>query len=225
MSHHDPNGARVMKHPLASRLFHWGLILGFLPAAVTGFIIWYKPDNGDFANLAMRIHIIGAAILTVSAILYSIFKLDRIVSFLRRIFTWDQRDMRWMMLQGGYPQKILFGINILVPPMGKMNSGQKIFGICLFFGSIIIMLTGWVLYAFIPVAPKEVIYWFDQAHLVLGIFLGVFMFVHICLGIYNWGEFLAMFGDGTQPLEEAKHHNPVWVNEEVEPVKGSRQAG
>lgn len=214
-----------MKHPLASRLFHWGLILGFLPAAITGFIIWYKPESEDFANLAMRIHIIGAAILTVSAVLYSIFKLDRVVGFLRRIFSWDQRDLRWAMLQGGYPQKILFGINILVPPMGKMNSGQKIFGICLFFGGLILMLTGWVLYAFIPVAPKELVYWFDQAHLIMGIFLGLFMFVHIALAIYNWGEFLCMFvNGGTQPLEECKHHNPVWVAEEIEPVKGSGKA-
>jgi len=30
-----------------------------------------------------------------------------------------------------------------------------------------------------------------------------------------------MFGDGTQPLEEAEDHNPVWVAKEIEPVKQS----
>jgi formate dehydrogenase subunit gamma len=100
--------------------------------------------------------------------------------------------------------------------MGKMNSGQKIFGICLLFGGIVLMVTGWILYAFLPVAPKYFAYWANQFHLWLGLFLGMFMFVHIFLGVYNWGEFKAMFGDGTQPLEEARDHNPVWVQEEIE---------
>ncbi|BBB91726.1 MAG TPA: cytochrome b/b6 domain-containing protein [Methylomusa anaerophila] len=218
MSQHDEHGPRVLKHPLISRLFHWGLIFGFLPAAVTGFFIWLKPFNDDIQNLLMQIHIVGAVILSVSVILFSLFALDRIVAFTRRIFTWDERDKGWMMVQGGYPQKMLLGKIIPVPPMGKINSGQKIFGICLLFGGAILIVTGWVLYAFLPVAPKLVMYWFDQAHLVLGIFLGLFMIVHIFLGIYNWGEFLAMFGDGTQPLHEAEHHNPVWVENEIEPV-------
>lgn len=217
--HSASEGPRVLKHPLASRLFHWGLIFGFLPAAVTGFVLWLKPGGEDMVNLAMRIHIIGAAILTISCVLYTVFCLDRIVAFIRRIFTWDDRDVGWMMVGGGYPQKMFLGKKIIVPPMGKMNSGQKMFGICLLFGGFVLIVTGWILYAFIPVAPKAVVFWTDQIHLVLGVFLGLFMFVHIFLGIYNWGEFKAMFGDGTQPLEEAEDHNPVWVANEIEPVK------
>lgn len=218
MSHYDANGPRVLKHGLSSRLFHWGLILGFLPAALTGFVLWLKPGSEDFVNLSMRIHIIGAVILSLSIILYSIFSLDRVVAFIRLIFTWDDRDLGWMLVGGGYPQKMLLGKEVAVPPMDKMNSGQKIFGICLLLGSIFLMASGWILYAFIPVAPKAFIHWADMGHLVLGVFLGLFMFVHIFLGIYNWGEFKAMFGDGTQPLEEAEHHNPLWVAKKVEPV-------
>lgn len=218
MSHFDPNGPRVLKHPLASRLFHWGLILGFMPAAITGFIIWLKPGNESLVNTAMQIHIIGAAILTISAVIYSLVSLDRIIAFIRLIFTWDDRDVGWMLVGGGYPQKMFLGKEIDVPPMDKMNSGQKIFGICLLLGGIFLILSGWILYAFIPVAPKAFVYWLDMGHLWIGLFLGLFMFVHIFLGIYNWGEFKAMFGDGTQPLEEAQHHNPVWVANKVEPV-------
>jgi formate dehydrogenase subunit gamma len=212
-------GPRVLKHPLASRLFHWGLIAGFLPAAVTGFVLWLKPGGEDLVNAAMRIHIAGAVILTVSCVLYTVFCLDRIVSFIRRIFTWDDRDVGWMLVGGGYPQKMFLGKKIIVPPMGKMNSGQKMFGICLLFGGLVLIVTGWVLYAFIPVTPKAFVNWTDTIHLILGVFLGLFMFTHIFLGVYNWGEFKAMFGDGTQPLEEAEDHNPVWVAKEIEPVK------
>ncbi|MEG6584969.1 cytochrome b/b6 domain-containing protein [Dendrosporobacter sp. 1207_IL3150] len=219
MGHHDAQGPRVLKHPHRSRLFHWGLILGFMPAAITGFILWLKTGSEDFVNISMKIHIVGAVILTISALLYTFFSLDRIIAFIRLIFNWDDRDVGWMLVGGGYPQKMLLGKEITVPPMDKMNSGQKIFGICLLLGGILLIVTGWLLYAFIPVAPKVFIYWADKIHLVFGIFLGLFMFVHIFLGIYNWGEFKAMFGDGTQPLSEAQHHNPVWVEKKIEPVK------
>jgi formate dehydrogenase subunit gamma len=219
MSHHGKQGPRVLKHPLVSRLFHWGLILGFLPAAITGFLIWLKPLSDDLQNMVMQIHIIGASIFTIACIFYILFGLDRIVAFIRRIFSFDERDIAWMKVCGGYPQKMLFGKTIPVPPMGKMNSGQKQMGIMMLFGGILLIVTGWALYAFLPVAPKVVMYWFDMVHLVVGIVLGVSVFAHIFLGIYNWGEFLCMFGDGTQTLDEAKHHNPVWVENEIMPVK------
>ena len=44
MSHQGESESRVLKHRLSSRLFHWGLVLGFIPAAITGFIIWLKPS-------------------------------------------------------------------------------------------------------------------------------------------------------------------------------------
>jgi len=222
MSHHDEHGPRVLKHRLSSRLFHWGLILGFMPAAITGFILWLKPGSEDFVNLAMKIHIVGAVILTISAIVYTVSSLDRIIAFIRLIFTWDDRDVGWMLIGGGYPHKMLLGKEAIIPPMDKMNSGQKIFGICLLFGGLFLIVSGWILYAFIPVAPKLFIYWADMGHLVLGVFLGLFMFVHIFLGIYSWGEFKAMFGDGTQPLAEAEHHNPAWVANKIEPVQDNR---
>lgn len=209
MGRHSIKAPRVLKHPLSSRLFHWGLILGFLPAALTGFIIWLKPGSENFVNLAMRLHIVGACIFTASAIFYTVFCPARVIAFVRRIFRFDRRDLDWMLVGGGYPQKMFFGKKIAVPPMGKLNSGQKSLGICMLCGGILLMVTGWLLYAFIPVAPKAVIYWADQIHLYIGLFLGVSLFAHIFLGIYNWGEFMAMFGDGTQPLEEAREHNPL----------------
>jgi formate dehydrogenase subunit gamma len=217
MSSHNES-VRVLKHPLVSRMFHWGLILGFLPAAVTGFILWLKPGNEDFVNLAMHVHIVGAAILTVSAILYSIFCLDRIVAFVRRIFTWNGKDIAWMLVGGGYPQKMLLGRKIAVPPMGKINTGQKIFSICILLGGITLIFSGWILYAFIPLTPKVFVYYADKVHFLLGAFLGLFLLVHIFLGVYNWGEFKAMFGDGTQPLQEAEENNPLWVQDEIEAV-------
>lgn len=219
------NGPRVLKHPLSSRLFHWSLILGFLPAALTGAVLWLKPGNEAFINLAMRIHIAGAAILSAGIVLFVLLCFDRVVGFIRRTFTVNRNDLGWMKVCGGYPQKMFLGKKVAVPPMGKINSGQKIFGACLLFCGSALIVTGWGLYAFIPVVPKAVIYWADQLHLWLGLFMGLFMCVHIFLGVYNWGDFKAMFGDGTLPLAEAKENNPVWVEREVEPVKPAAAPG
>lgn len=219
MNHHDKNEPRVLKHPLTSRLFHWGLVFGFLPAALTGFVIWLKPGGEDFVNLAMRIHIIGAVILTVSSIIYSIVAVDRVVAFIRQISSWNMNDFHWMKVGGGYAHKMLLNKEIEVPPMDKLNSGQKSMGILMFHGGIFLMVSGWILYAFIPVAPKEIVYWTALGHQWIGLFLGLCVFAHIFLGVYNWVEFKAMFGDGTVPLSAARHHNSLWVETKVEPVK------
>ena len=219
MQTHDSNEPRVLKHALPSRLFHWALILGFLPAAVTGFIIWLKPGSEDFVNLAMQIHIVGATILSVASLLYFIFRLDRVVAFIRLTFTWEENDFEWLKVGGGYPQKMLLGKEIPLPPVDKMHAGQKQFALALLPGGLFLIFSGWMLYAFIPFAPKAFIYWLDLGHLWIGVFLGLFMFAHIFLGIYNWGEFKTMFGDGTQPLSEAKHHTPLWVETKVEPAQ------
>ena len=211
--------ARVLKHPLGSRLFHWALVLGFLPAAITGFVLFLKPGGEDFVNIAARIHIVGASILSVSAVLYTLMCFDRIVIFTRRIFSWNANDAAWFKVLGGYPQKMFLGKKVDVPPMGKINSGQKLFCICLLLGGILLIVTGWVLYAFIPVAPKSFTYGAANIHLAIGLFLGLFVCAHIFLGVYNWGEFKAMFGDGTQPINEARENNPLWVEHEIEPVK------
>lgn len=213
------NEPRVLKHGLATRLFHWTLILGFLPAAFTGLVIWLKPGSEDFINLAMRIHIIGAVILSIGCIGFSVFAFDRVAAFARRCFTWTKDDMEWLKVSGGYPQKMFFGKIIPVPPMGKINSGQKQMGLFFLFAGPVLIVTGWILYLALPLAPKLVSYYADILHLVLGLFLTACVIAHIFLGIYNWGEFKAMFGDGTQPIEEAKHHNPLWIENEIEKVK------
>lgn len=213
---HPEQGLRVLKHPLRSRLFHWGLILGFLPAALTGFILWLKPGSEEFLNISMKIHILGAVIFTFATVVFTLFSFDRVVAFFRLIWTWDDRDIGWMLVGGGYPQKMLLGKDVAVPPMDKLNSGQKIFGICLSIGGLLLIVTGWILYSFIPLAPKAFIYGADLVHMYFGVFLGLFMFVHIFLGIYNWSEFKSMFGDGTQLLSEVEHHNPLYAARKLE---------
>lgn len=213
---------RVLKHALSSRLLHWGLILGFLPAAITGLIVWLKPGSEDFVNLSMKIHLIGAFILSVSVVLFVLFAFDRVIAFVKHSFSWDRNDLDWfwvMMISGGYIKKIVFGKDVAIPPMGKVNSGQKLFSILLLFGGTFLIFSGWMLWAFIPVAPKAITYWLNMGHLVFAILLSLFLCVHIFLGLYFKEEFKAMFTDGTQPLSVAEHQAPLWVKHDLETAR------
>lgn len=208
----------VLRHPFMSRLYHWCLIFGFLPAAITGAMIWLKIGGENVVNWAMRIHIMGATLFTLSTIAYALFSFDRVVHFFHTIFSWNKNDIEWLKVGGGYPQKMLLGKKIAVPPMGKINSGQKMMGLIMAFGGAFIMVSGWILYAFIPFTPKVVIYWLGFGHLWGGLFLLLCTLAHMGLGIYNWSEFKAMLGNGTVPLSVAKDHNPLWVENDLEPV-------
>ncbi|CUH94403.1 putative membrane protein [Propionispora sp. 2/2-37] len=216
MNKHEEEQARVLKHCWPSRLFHWGLILGFLPAAATGVIIWLKPGSEDFVNLAMRIHMIGAAILSLSAMTFVLTGFDRIIAFFRTTLSWGKNDLEWLKIGGGYPQKILLHKEVPVPPMDKMNSGQKLMGLVMFLGGAFLAGSGWILYGMIPYLPKVFIYWIEFGHLWIGLAMTLCIIGHIILGVYNWGEFKAMLGDGTQLLSEVKQHNPLWVANKLE---------
>lgn len=210
---------RILHHSLSVRLFHWCLVLDFLPAGFTGAILFLRPFGPEAMNLAMQIHIVGAWVLMASCTLFFLFNSSRVASFWRETFHWTKDDIDWMKVGGGYPQKLICRHEIEVPPMGKINSGQKMMGIMVFFGGLIIILTGAVLYFALPMVPKEIAFYADRIHLVVG--LGLFLCVaggHIPLGIYNWPEFCSMFGDGTINARHAAHHHPLWTKHAIEKI-------
>ena len=220
MDNNFKGNERILHHSLPVRLFHWCLVLGFLPAGVTGVILFFRPFGEAAMHLSMQIHIVGAWILMIACTLFFLLCPGRVVAFWREAFHWTKQDIEWMKVGGGYPQKMIFLQEIDVPPMGKINSGQKMMGIMVFFGTLLIILTGAVLYFALPLVPKEIAYYADRIHLIVG--LGLFLCIcggHIPLGIYNWPEFRSMFGDGTINAKHAAHHHPLWTQNEIEKVK------
>lgn len=210
----------VLKHTLATRVLHYCLVFGFLPAAITGVVLFLRPFDDQIMHLAMQIHIAGAMLLTFSCSFYFVFRYKRVVSFWREIFSWHKNDIDWMKVGGGYPQKILLHKNIPVPPMEKINSGQKMMGIMVFFGTIIIILSGLVLYIALPLVPKEIAWWADKIHLIVGLGLTICIFGgHIPLGLYNWKECICMFTTGTIRIGDIKHHNELWIKHNLRRVK------
>ncbi len=212
MESHD---MMIVKHPLRVRMFHYLLVLSFIPLAITGIFLFLKPYNEEIMNLLMRVHVTAGVVLTLSAISFFVMALDRVVLFTKRAFTFGVNDVKWFAVLGGYPQKFLLGKKVKVPPMGKYNSGQKLFGVCILIGGILLIGTGWALWVFPHIIPHGLASTFGYIHLFAGLFLTLFLLVHVFLGIYMFHDFKAMFLHGKIPYEEAHEVAPLWVHQEI----------
>jgi len=212
MEHHD---MMIVKHPLRVRMFHYILVLSFIPLAITGVFLFLKPYGEETMNLLMRVHVTAGVVLTLNAVSFFIMSLDRVVLFTKRAFTFGMNDIGWFAVLGGYPQKFLLGKKVKVPPMGKYNSGQKLFGVCMLIGGILLIGTGWALWMFPHIIPHALAKTFGDMHLFAGLFLTLFLLVHVFLGIYMFDDFKAMFLHGKIPYEEAGEVAPLWVEQEI----------
>lgn len=210
----------ILKHPLRARIFHYLLAASFVPLAATGTLLFFKPCSESFINLMMRIHVSCGVVLTLAVISYFIFGIDRVVLFAKRAFSFSMDDVRWFALLGGYPQKFLMNKKVSLPPMGKYNSGQKLFGICIFIGGILLIATGWGLWVIPHILPDGLVRLFGDIHLIAGVFLSLFLLVHIFLGIYMFDDFKAMFLHGKIAYEYAAEVSPRWVREELARAEG-----
>ena len=61
------NEKMILKHPWRVRMFHYLLIVSFLPLAVTVVILYFKPLSDAAMNLTMQIHVACGVLLTLDA--------------------------------------------------------------------------------------------------------------------------------------------------------------
>ncbi|MGI2261146.1 cytochrome b/b6 domain-containing protein [Shewanella sp. GXUN23E] len=208
----------ILKHPLNVRIFHYILLLSFLPLAATGLLLFFKPLSQEGMQLTYDIHIIAGVVMALDAVAFTLMAFDRVVLFVARVFSFSDRDVKWFMVLGGYPQKFLLGKKVPVPPMNKYNSGQKLFGACVLIGGTILILSGLVLWLIPHAAPRDAVYFLGQAHLIAGLVLTAFLPVHLFLAVYRFDDFKAMMIHGNVPYHDAAEYTPLWVEKEIVPV-------
>lgn len=216
--HQEHDMRPILKHPLNVRIFHYILLLSFLPLAATGLLLFFKPLSQEGMQLTYDVHIIAGIVMALDAVAFTIMAFDRVVLFIARVFSFSGRDVKWFMVLGGYPQKFLLGKKVPIPPMNKYNSGQKLFGACVLIGGTVLILSGLVLW-FIPHAvPRDIVWFLGQAHLVSGLILTAFLPVHLFLAVYRFDDFKAMMIHGNVPYHDAAEYTPLWVKNEIAPV-------
>jgi formate dehydrogenase subunit gamma len=222
--HHNQHDIRpIQKHPLNVRVFHYILLLSFLPLAATGLLLFFKPLSQNGMQLTYDIHIIAGVVMGLDALAFTLMAFDRVVLFIARVFSLSERDVKWFMVLGGYPQKFLLGKKVPVPPMNKYNSGQKLFGVCVLIGGTLLILSGLVIWLAPHVAPRDLVWILGQIHLVSGLILTAFLPVHLFLAVYRFDDFKAMMVHGNVPYHDAAEYTPLWVEQEIVPVTANQQ--
>lgn len=131
-------------------------------------------------------------------------------------------DLKWFTVLGGYLQKLILRKKVSLPPMGKYNSGQKLFGIFVLIGGSLLILSGWLLCGFPHAMPRYFVALMGDVHLIAGIVLTLFLCVHLFLGVYMFDDFKAMILHGKIPYEEAREMSPLWVQKEVIPISENK---
>lgn len=194
----------VRKASVFEILNHWVMAVSFFILTVSGFGFLYHIEGigsvfGGF-NQMRAIHNWAGVVFSVS-LFFTLF------SYIVEALSISGDDIAWIFKGGGY-----FSKKTVVPPQGKLNTGQKLYYLTVLIAGIAITATGLVIWLRPEMADLKK--WILLSHLVHNISF-VFMVIAIPLHIYlatlaNPGTVRIMLY-GTVPLEWARKRHPKWV--------------
>ena len=196
------NNIVLMASP-AERVLHWIFALSCLLLTLSGFGFLFKSAFiaglfGGFETMK-NIHNWLGVVFIASFLIGS-------ANWLKHAVKFDADDVRWISVVGGY-----LSHKVKVPPMGKLNTGQKISYLGVLLSAVVLTASGLVMWILPAVKPLFLISFF--IHNLSFLFLCVFIPMHIYLGtIGNPGTFQIMTS-GMIPYARAKKHYPKWVAE------------
>jgi formate dehydrogenase subunit gamma len=193
----------IRKEGLPAILTHWALAISCILLTISGFAFLYQNETiamffGGFTAMKY-IHNWLGVVFTISLAL-------TIPMWLKECLEYDEDDKKWIMVGGGY-----LSHKVTVPPMHKLNTGQKLayLGVLGMGGGIIV--SGFVIWLY-PYSQTLML----AAHMIHNLcFIGIAIFipVHVYLGaIANPGTMRIMIY-GTVPVWWARKKSPKWIQE------------
>lgn len=195
----------IRKVTTAEIVNHWILAVSCILLAISGYGFLFKLEAigalfGGFAAMKV-IHNWLGVVFTASL-------LATISNYLQEAMTFEKDDWDWLRMAGGYLTR---DKSVKVPPMGKLNSGQKLLYLGILVCGIGIALSGFAIWLVKDVRTLTIV-----SHLVHNLTFSFFIVaipVHAYLGtIANPGTFRIMVY-GTVPVEFAKKKYPKWMKE------------
>jgi len=189
---------------------HWVMAISCILLAVQGYGFLFHVEGigsvfGGFNSMRALHNYLGIA-FSVS-LFFSIFL------YLKEALTFDADDIGWIMVLGGY-----LSHKVSVPPMGKINTGQKFFYLAVLIFGIGISASGYVIWL-LP-GNKQYILLSHIVHNISFVILMIAIPVHIYLGTLANPGTLRIMLSGTVPYQWAKKKHPKWVAE----VEGGHKA-
>jgi formate dehydrogenase subunit gamma len=182
-------------------LNHWVLAISCIVLSVQGYAFLFHIEGigsffGGFESMKVWHNYIGIA--------FSVSLFFTLFFYLKESLTIDADDIGWIKVLGGY-----FSSKAKVPPMGKLNTGQKLFYLAVVVFGIGISASGFVFW--LMSGDKQLVMYAHLIHNVSFVFLMVAIPAHIYLAtLANPGTFRIMVY-GTVPLAWAKKRHAKWV--------------
>ncbi len=182
---------------------HWILALSCLLLAAQGYgflfqIQWIGSVFGGYKTMRTLHNFFGIAFSV--ALILSVFL------YLKESLTFDADDVKWLTVFGGYLSR-----SVKTPPMGKINTGQKLYYLAVLVIGIGAAASGFAIW--LASEDRQLMKYFHLIHNVSFIILITIVAAHIYLSTFaNPGTFRIMVY-GTVPYDWAKRRHPKWVAE------------
>lgn len=185
-------------------LNHWIMAVSFFILSVSGYGFLFHVEGigsvfGGFNQMKVIHNWVG--------VVFSVSLFFTLFSYIVEALSISGDDIAWIFKGGGY-----FSKKTVVPPQGKLNTGQKLYYLTVLAAGIAITATGLIIWLRPEMA--DIKKWILLSHLVHNISF-VLMVIAIPLHIYlatlaNPGTVRIMLY-GTVPVEWARKRHPKWV--------------
>lgn len=210
----------IKRHNAVKRAEHWSHTISTITLIITGAFV-FVPALGqavgkDALNIIRVIHRIFAVSFIAVPIVTTLYHPKNLMHQLKANFRrWDADDWQFMKLFVPY----LFGAKrVHMPKQQESKSGQIVADVVLVFSSILIAISGVLLWAGKFIAPG-VITWALLVHDVAFVLITIVAMAHAYLGggVFQpyRGSARLMFGDGLVSESDALYHWGHWAEAEL----------
>ncbi len=197
-------GEMVRKASVAEIINHWILAGSCILLIITGYAFVFKIEQiyALFgSNVTMKFVHNWAGVVFTASLFATLF------NYLHEALTFDTDDWAWIKMGGGYLSKK----HVTAPPMGKLNTGQKLYYLVILVAGIAISASGFSIWLVQGDRPLTL-----ASHLVHNLAFVLFVMsvpAHIYLGTLANPGLLRIMISGTVPLEVARKRYPKWMKE------------
>jgi formate dehydrogenase subunit gamma len=212
-----PHG-RVLRYPFVERANHWIASFSYLYLLLTGLAFW----SPWLFWLAV---IMGGG--QISRTLHPWVGLLFFYSVMRMYAYWapqmrtSEADKQWWNSLGHYIQNE----DDQMPPAGRYNAGQKALFWSFFYGAMVLLLTGLVLWfpERIPWSFRWLRYLSVFMHPVAALATIANFMIHIYMSVFAERGAFGSVIRGDVSLEFAKRYHPVWYEEIMRKANAARK--
>ena len=197
-------GELIRKATTEEIINHWLMAVSCILLIITGYGFLFKLE-GIYAlfgsNATMKV------VHNWAGIVFALSLFGTLFNYLRESLDMGRDDWEWIKMGGGYLSKHA----VKAPPMGKLNTGQKLYYLAILAGGIVIAASGFAIW--LMPGTRSLTLLSHLAHNLAFILFVVAVPAHVYLGtLANPGTFRIMVY-GTVPIEFARKKYPKWMKE------------